>query len=766
MADAVVGGEVDIVVKANLDQLRAITPQVAAEAQRLYAAFSKTSAPMSAIKQVEDNLKRLAQTAKQVNLNLNVRDDFNTEARRADIEAYGKSMDDLRAKFSPLFAAQQRSKTTMDELNRALAVGAINQEEYGIAAMRAQHQLEIEVDAIQRSNMALQQNSSLARMNGLQIQNMGFQINDIAMGLMTGANPFVLITQQGLQIAQIFGPGGTAGSALRQFGAGVLSFVTNPVNLAVVGVAAAVAGVTALWGAVTGAKGANAESALERHRNFVDNILTGYESAKDAADKYLESVDRLPREAAIAQALVVQTKNAEQFRLEMQKIIDLQGILAAAATQEDMFSFGLPNQGAGGGKLQEIVDNFRAGRSTLAEFQSQLGALRIDPSVSNQVRDLIDQITAAADEMARLNNNTNAVAASINNLSGSTLIGDTFDALPGTADALERIKALTPDLRDAKEQVRDIMSQNSGAGKTLAEMAELQAAGEYAIQQLEEEDRQRKALIATRKAEADAERLLKEAKENAYYLDDLQREVDILQMATEERKVQLELLEKDRAIQAAIKQLGEGATQDNIALVEKLIPLKMDLLKANSEEEKSIERMNKLYEDLGSTVGDIFTQWSEGALTAEQAMLQLAKAAALAALKSMFMGQSNNSYLGEGTFLSGFLGSLFGGGRASGGPVQAGKFYRINENTPNSEYFAPSTSGYVVPSSAGYQANGPTDNGTKAYINLDLAGANGDAAIEDAVNRGIKSAFETLPARVQAINLRGRELRRPGFKGN
>lgn len=48
-----------------------------------------------------------------------------------------------------------------------------------------------------------------------------------------------------------------------------------------------------------------------------------------------------------------------------------------------------------------------------------------------------------------------------------------------------------------------------------------------------------------------------------------------------------------------------------------------------------------------------------------------------------------------GSIASG-IGSLFGGGRASGGPVTKGRIYRINENTPNSEYFAPGVSGSVL----------------------------------------------------------------------
>jgi|GEM_PF-6855020 len=50
---------------------------------------------------------------------------------------------------------------------------------------------------------------------------------------------------------------------------------------------------------------------------------------------------------------------------------------------------------------------------------------------------------------------------------------------------------------------------------------------------------------------------------------------------------------------------------------------------------------------------------------------------------------------GIGGSIAGFLGSAFGGNRALGGPVKAGMTYRVNENTPRSEFFTPSQNGYV-----------------------------------------------------------------------
>lgn len=44
----------------------------------------------------------------------------------------------------------------------------------------------------------------------------------------------------------------------------------------------------------------------------------------------------------------------------------------------------------------------------------------------------------------------------------------------------------------------------------------------------------------------------------------------------------------------------------------------------------------------------------------------------------------------------GLLSGLFGGFRATGGPVQRGKIYAVNENTPNTEFFSPSTNGTIL----------------------------------------------------------------------
>lgn len=135
------------------------------------------------------------------------------------------------------------------------------------------------------------------------------------------------------------------------------------------------------------------------------------------------------------------------------------------------------------------------------------------------------------------------------------------------------------------------------------------------------------------------------------------------------------------------------------------------------------------------------------------------------ALDNLFEGWGKG---GGGNIFSSIL-SLFGGRRAAGGTSQKGLAYRVNEETPNSEIFVPSQNGAIltVPqaqkaladataarygkgtqvSSASRQALQVT---SKTEVTFNLEGANGDAAIEAAVNRGIREAAPIIKS--QAVN--------------
>ncbi len=60
------------------------------------------------------------------------------------------------------------------------------------------------------------------------------------------------LDRKGSQIVQMFGPGVGVGAALRATGVGILAFVTNPLNLALLGFSALAGGASLAWNAISG----------------------------------------------------------------------------------------------------------------------------------------------------------------------------------------------------------------------------------------------------------------------------------------------------------------------------------------------------------------------------------------------------------------------------------------------------------------------------------------------------------------------------------
>jgi len=100
-----------------------------------------------------------------------------------------------------------------------------------------------------------------------------------------------------------------------------------------------------------------------------------------------------------------------------------------------------------------------------------------------------------------------------------------------------------------------------------------------------------------------------------------------------------------------------------------------------------------------SNIGDAFTSMLNS-MVAQAAAAQLSKY-----LFGDLVGGSGSGAAGD--LLGSAVGSLFGGFRAAGGPVQSGKGYVVGENGP--EWFEPATSGMVVPNHA-LQGGGTSHN--------------------------------------------------------
>lgn len=81
-------------------------------------------------------------------------------------------------------------------------------------ATAAAKQLQTLQTASVKTDTAVQKSTGSFRMAGNGVQMMGYQIQDIAVQLGMGTSPFIVLSQQGSQVASIFGPGGAVIGAL------------------------------------------------------------------------------------------------------------------------------------------------------------------------------------------------------------------------------------------------------------------------------------------------------------------------------------------------------------------------------------------------------------------------------------------------------------------------------------------------------------------------------------------------------------------------
>ncbi|MHB2205074.1 phage tail length tape measure family protein [Methylobacterium sp. CM6257] len=200
----------DVYTKRLEEQKAAFAEQVNAlgnysRAQREAAAAAAESA------RIQQDAANKARAQGMVNTQTIVPD------RGADIAAYAKSLDDLQAKYDPLFAAEREYKAALLEINEAEKVGALTQEQAAKAAAAVTTRFNnqtIEIGKAERAHASLNKGLGL---NAYAMQNLSFQVNDVVTSLAAGISPMQTFAQQGGQIVQIFqtSQGGLSGFVSR-----------------------------------------------------------------------------------------------------------------------------------------------------------------------------------------------------------------------------------------------------------------------------------------------------------------------------------------------------------------------------------------------------------------------------------------------------------------------------------------------------------------------------------------------------------------------
>jgi hypothetical protein len=238
---------------------------------------------------------------------------------------------------------------------------------------------------------------------------------------------------------------------------------------------------------------------------------------------------------------------------------------------------------------------------------------------------------------------------------------------------------------------------------------------------------------------------------------DLQLELEKVQAVGAARD---EILTKERVLQE-LRHANVDALSAEGQKIEELV-------KAIDEAAREQERIAQLMQDFRSVaesgVGSLVDDLMNGVDAAEalenslkNMLSTIAQIAQRQLLESIFGG-------GGGAGLGGLFSGIFGGARASGGPISAGKAYLVGEHGP--EMVVPKGSGYVVPNHAlgggggsgvnvsinNYagvevsQQTSRTPNGTDIKVVIERVAADSTVTPGSPMNRALRTSFGARPA--------------------
>lgn len=211
-------------------------------------------------------------------------------------------------------------------------------------------------------------------------------------------------------------------------------------------------------------------------------------------------------------------------------------------------------------------------------------------------------------------------------------------------------------------------------------------------------------------------------------------------------------LEKARAVQELTLAAQKAGIEITPQLTQQINNLAEGYATASVEGEKlaesqdkireSSENMQELYGEMGSIVGDTFSQIANGSISAEEGLkrmvIQLIAAYAQAKLlEALGLGSGSG-----GGFLGGIIGAI-SGARAAGGPVNSGESYLVGEKGP--EIFTPNSGGMITPNnelnSVAKKVGGAASSKQNINITVQVDGANGDQHVIDLVNQGVSQGL-------------------------
>lgn len=546
-----------------------------------------------------------------------------------------------------------------------------------------------------------------------ELNNLQFQMQDISQGLLTGQSPFRVILQQGSQIVQLFGPRAGIQAAMRAFGGAVVSYVSNPLNIALLGMAAA-AGAAQLLATRFFQSGDAAEEKGEK-------VLT----LKDAMEELDEATGRLNK------------SQETEIRQSEQKV---SALLNEEIATRNLMKARLEAERA---RLQSQIDRSRA--PGVAADVSGVGVL---PSL-NRISDLE---AALEEQEAKIRD----AQASLRGAVSSRLESD-------VQAAIDPVHAATRDYERAREE---LIKAFTAPGSDISQdefqtrLDQIARARDAAIEKARKDQSESRKAAPKDTLLDDLEGVLFAGRQAARgAVADLQTELDILREANPVQQDMIRLRE-----QLAF------ATEEQRLKIEELLGAIHAETTAQQAAEEARAAATASWENVGYVVSNAIDAIAERSRKVGSALKEMVVQLAAAAAQALLIGQGPLAGLfggggsatgggGSGGGLGGWLGKLFGGGRRDGGDIDPNKWYWVGEDGP--EVFAPDMRGTIIPNHrispmAGYMnRSGGGESRGPGVLQVNVTGARGNREIADMVEAGVRKGVaaydKAMPLRFQQI---------------
>jgi hypothetical protein len=414
----------------DLDALPAAAANAESKVVRLGTsskkAFAETGAAATEFaKRIQQSAQQAESMADRINRALNIKTSFGGADRGKDIEEYGRKLDNLRARYDPLFAVIKRYKQTVEDIKQAHSVGALSADRMSLAISRERQEAlasiaalkgrKAAIDDVTEASSRMERTQSAAqggRNQRFQTSNVGYQLQDIFSTSALGMSPLTVALQQAPQLTDALGGNGVKGAVTALGGA--FASLVSPLSLATIAtVGLASAGIGYITELLTGTK--KADEAIKLHAQVIRDVKDAYGDATTGLDDFL----RKSSEETAAFARINLKNQTEQLKSDMTDFIDSLvpngGLLGRAVFAPEFEPFRKA--------ILDLKDAAKQGTPDLAAFRQQVEKRVQDNPGFRETGDNLLKLAEAAFDSSRKVEQAKAALALVGGTAAAQVAG-------------------------------------------------------------------------------------------------------------------------------------------------------------------------------------------------------------------------------------------------------------------------------------------------------------------------------------------------------